>query len=73
MDFLILLLFCLPSIALGVALVRDYRGLRTFFASRPYDRPEEEKRYRGPTILTGWVFIAVGSLPIADQLRLFLF
>jgi hypothetical protein len=72
MDFPILLLFCLPIIALGVALVKDYRGLRTFFAGRSYDTPEDEKRYRGPAVLTGWVFIAIGSLPIADQLRLFL-
>lgn len=72
MDFLTLLLF-LPSIALGVALVKDYRWLRTFFASRAYDTPENEKRYQGPAVLTGWVFIVIGSLPIADQLRLFLF
>ena len=36
MDLLILLLVLPPLIALGVALVKDYKGFRTFFASRPY-------------------------------------
>ncbi|MFE4919539.1 hypothetical protein [Streptomyces sp. NPDC056661] len=52
---------------------KDCKSVRTFFATRPYDTPEDERRFRGPAILTGWVFIALSSLVIADQLRLLLF
>ncbi|WP_073948541.1 hypothetical protein [Streptomyces kebangsaanensis] len=54
MDLVITLAVFSPAIALGLALVTDHRGLRTFFQGG-----STEQKYRIPVLLTGWLFVVL--------------
>ncbi|MFE7230413.1 hypothetical protein [Streptomyces sp. NPDC057596] len=54
MDLLITLAVFSPAIALRLAIVTDYRGLRTFFQGG-----STEQKYPIPALLTGWLFVAL--------------
>ncbi|MFF4861874.1 hypothetical protein ACWCRF_11735 [Streptomyces sp. NPDC002405] len=54
MDLLITLAVFSPAIALGLAIVTDYRGLRIFFQGG-----STEQKYRIPALLTGWLFVVL--------------
>ncbi|WP_405557027.1 hypothetical protein OIE52_25570 [Streptomyces canus] len=60
MDLLIALAVFSPVIALGLAVVTDYRGLRTFF----FQGGSTEQKYRIPALLTGWLFVVLSLYAI---------
>ncbi|MDH6488927.1 hypothetical protein [Streptomyces sp. SAI-127] len=75
MDWLQSLAFAIPGLALGTAIVRDYRGFRSSFYQPRAGPPSEaaEQRYGGVIRLTGWVFIVLSLYPLAyETIRLFL-
>ncbi|MFJ8606126.1 hypothetical protein ACIRH0_02885 [Streptomyces sp. NPDC093675] len=75
MDWFISLAIAIPFVALGTAIVRDYRGLRSSFY-QPRMGPQSEaaeQRYGRVTRLVGWVFIVLSLYPLAaETIRLFL-
>ncbi|MFJ2563511.1 MULTISPECIES: hypothetical protein [unclassified Streptomyces] len=75
MDWFISLALAVPFVALGTAIVRDYRGFRSRFYQPRTGRPSEtaEQRYGGVTRLVGWVFIVLSLYPlVGETVRLFL-
>jgi len=75
MDWFISLAVAVPFVALGTAIVRDYRGLRSSFYQPRMGPPSEaaEQRYGGVIRLVGWVFIALSLYPlVTETVRLFL-
>ncbi|MGW8688664.1 hypothetical protein ACWGNN_48300 [Streptomyces sp. NPDC055817] len=75
MDWFISLAIAIPFVALGTAIVRDYRGLRSSFYQPRMGPPSEaaEQRYGRVIRLVGWVFIVLSLYPLAaETIRLFL-
>ncbi|MFC5779826.1 hypothetical protein [Streptomyces aureus] len=74
MDWLISVAVAVPFTALGAAIVRDYRGVRSRLYQSQVGPPsaEAEQRYGGVIKLTGWVFIVLPLYPlVAETIRLF--
>ncbi|MFJ9177084.1 hypothetical protein [Streptomyces sp. NPDC102360] len=69
MDWLIYLAIAIPFVALGTAIVRDFRGLRSSHYQPQLGPPSEaaEQRYGGVFRLVGWIFIAVSLYPFAAE------
>ena len=69
------LAIAVPFVALGTAIVRAYRGLRSSFYQPRMGPPSEaaEQRYGGVIRLVGWFFIVLPLYPLTfETIRLFL-
>ncbi|MFD9024742.1 hypothetical protein [Streptomyces parvulus] len=75
MDWFIILAVAIPFIALGTAIVRDHRSLRSSFYQSRIGPPSEaaERRYGGALRLVGWGFIVLPLYPlVVETARLFM-
>ncbi|CAM5296911.1 hypothetical protein STENM327S_08844 [Streptomyces tendae] len=75
MDWFIALAIAVPFVALGTAIVRDYRGFRSSLYQSGIGPPSQaaERRYGGVTRLVGWTFIVLPLYPlVVETIRLFL-
>lgn len=74
MDGFVILVVAIAFMALGTAILRDYRGLRSNFYQSGIGPPSEaaERRYGRALRLVGWGFMVLPLYPlVVETARLF--